>query len=573
MKQIERALGSNICRCTGYRPILQTFKKYAVDAPNPKTLAIEELSISGNSGCCSTKSGCCSSKKTECCSSKKSDCSSKETQDSKKKSSINDWCMVSKNEAQGKLLHIKLKDNTEWYRPTYLKEVFEIFAEQGTESYMLVAGNTEKGVSPRLTYPKCMIDITGIEELRNWYVDQNLVIGATCSMAEMIKRWEEVKGNEGFSYLEEFIMHMDEVAHVSVRNIMPRSQSVHALVNAGFCFKVDENNVIRESRITIGALSHHFTRAHKTERYLVGKNLYENETLQGGLESLKEEMVIVEDLNEPSVEYRRILALGLFYKCFLSLCPQEKVNSYYRSGAVKHRETRPVSEAHQIYDTNPSLWPITKPLPKNDGLLQCSGEAQYTDDIPLMPNELFAAFVLAQVPLGTIEHIDTTKAMAYEGVVAFFSAKDIPGNNSFIPAPNSYNLADEELFCGGEVKYFNQPIGMVVCKTQAIANYAATLVEVTYTNVRKPVIDINEAIKDPNRVSVFQSVKAKSKGDDVYKVIKGNNTIYGQYHWTMETNVCVVRPNEEGLEVHAATQWLDLAHQGICRALKLDQNK
>ncbi|XP_039757277.1 xanthine dehydrogenase-like [Pararge aegeria] len=438
---------------------------------------------------------------------------------------------------------------------------------------MLVSGNTVRGVAPRLHDPRMMIDISGIEELKSWYIDQNLVIGSGCSLAEVMTICRTVSENDGFSYLNEMVAHFDEVAHVSVRNIMPRSQSVHALVNAGFCYKLNDSNIVEECRITIGALSTNFTRAYKTERYMVGKPLFDNATLQGAIDVLVNEMVIIADLTEPPVEYRRQMALGLFYKSILSFCPSQTVDKWYRSGALKHRETRPVSEGHQIYDTKSEMWPITKPNPKSDGLIQAAGEAQYTDDIPLMPNELFAAFVLAKVPLGTIEKIDASKALSIPGVVAFFSAKDIPGKNSFIPAPNSYNLADEELFCDGEVKYFDQPLGMIVCDTPTIANYASTMVDVTYTNVKKPVIDINAARKDPKRVSVFQSVKAKTKGDDVYKVIKGNNTVYGQYHSTMETLVCVAHPTEEGLTLYATTQWMDLVHQAASRALKLDQNR
>ncbi|XP_034833025.2 xanthine dehydrogenase/oxidase-like [Maniola hyperantus] len=622
MLEIEKSLGSNICRCTGYRPILEAFKKFASDAPIPTLLDIEDLKL-----CDKTGQAC-----------------------SKEKCEQSDWCMVSRNELINEVVHIKLKDNKDWYRANTLLDVFAIWRKNGIESFMLVAGNTAKGVYPLLEYPRTLIDISCVQELQGYYLDQNLVIGGGNTLTDVISIFVTVAKNDGFSYLNILKDHINLIAHIAVSNlatlagnlviknrypnfrsdiyilletvgaqitiikgdgqkqmlpmqvflnedmkgkiilnvilpplsseykivthkIMPRSQSVYALVQAGFLFNLDKANKVKECRIVYGGLSPKFTRAFITERYLVGKDLFTNETLQGALKVLNKELVVVENLPQPPVIYRRQVALGLLYKSLLSLCPPHILNIRYRSGAINLKDARPVSEGHQVFDTNPDLWPLNKPMPKIDGLIQCAGESKYTDDVPSLKGEVFLAFVLAKVSLGTIQKIDSSRALSEPGVIAFYSAADIPGVNSFIPAPNLYNLANEELFCDGEVKYFDQPLGVIVAKTQAIANKAATFVHVEYINIRKPILDIKLAKNDPTRTTLFWKTDATSTGNDVFKVIKGSNTIYGQYHFTMETLSCVAHPTEQGLKLYATTQWMDLIHQATSRVLKLDQNK
>ncbi|CAH2210885.1 jg26096, partial [Pararge aegeria aegeria] len=159
------------------------------------------------------------------------------------------------------------------------------------------------------------------------------------------------------------------------------------------------------------------------------------------------------------------------------------------------------------------------------------------------------------------------------GVIAFYSASDIPGVNSYIAAPNIFALQNEELFCSGEVKYYDQPIGVIVAECESIAHKAASLVKVEYTNVRKPVIDIKEAKKDPDKYAVFATLPAVQTGPNTTKVIIGEDTVYSQYPFTMETFACVSYPTEEGIRMVATTQWLDMVQQATSRALKMEENR
>lgn len=96
--------------------------------------------------------------------------------------------------------------------------------------------------------------------------------------------------------------------------IMPRAQNVHAIVHAGFLYKLNKNDTVVECRLVFGGLSPTFSRAYRTEKFLEGKFLFCNETLQAAIKVLDDELVITRKRPELSVEYRRRLAIGLFYK-------------------------------------------------------------------------------------------------------------------------------------------------------------------------------------------------------------------------------------------------------------------
>ncbi|XP_075976857.1 uncharacterized protein LOC142977055 [Anticarsia gemmatalis] len=391
----------------------------------------------------------------------------------------------------------------------------------------------------------------------------------TCTMQGFLK--EDMKGRVLYNIL---LPPLTDSYELITYKLMPRAQSAHAIVNCGFLYKLNKTTyVVEEARIVYSALSANFLRATATEAYLVGKSLFTNETLQAALKVLDGELVVEPAPPEPSVEYRKHVAKALFFKGLLTLCPSSNRAARFESGTVRLHESRGLSSAKQTYTTDPSLYPVNQPITKAEALYQCAGEALYTDDIPAMKNEVYAAFVLSTVALGTIVKIDASKALALDGVIEFYTAKDIPGLNSFTPADSMLYGANEEILCDGNVKFYHQPIGIIVAETQVLADRAAKLVTVKYSNVRTPVVDIKKAKTDSARNKLFYSIDASNAGSDVHKIITGDNTFYGQYHFTMETMATVAKPTEEGIEVHSATQWLDGTHVMISRALGVEQNK
>lgn len=111
--EIENSFGSNTCRCTGYRPILDAFKSFAKDAP-PKIDDIEDLNL------CKGKKQC--------------DNACDKT-----------WCLLNKGDTDYTIKKIHLKDDRVWYRVKRLQDIFSVLHDEGFESYMLVNGNTGRG--------------------------------------------------------------------------------------------------------------------------------------------------------------------------------------------------------------------------------------------------------------------------------------------------------------------------------------------------------------------------------------------------------------------------------------------
>lgn len=72
------------------------------------------------------------------------------------------------------------------------------------------------------------------------------------------------------------------------------------------------------------------------------------------------------------------------------------------------------------------------------------GEAEYINDIRAESGELFGVFVTTTVANGTIKHVDASKALAIPDVVAFVTARDIPGQNNYTPF---FNYPEEVSFC------------------------------------------------------------------------------------------------------------------------------
>lgn len=263
--------------------------------------------------------------------------------------------------------------------------------------------------------------------------------------------------------------------------IMPRAQNSYSYVIAAFLVRFNnERDSILKANICFGGISPDLGHAERTEKFLVGKNIYDNDTLQQACSKLISEIQPEAKLPPASDEYRKNVAVSLFYKFVLNTAPKGIVDQKFIKGSeILKREISTASQEFEYVESRSKLY---KRVPKVDGGIQCTGEAQYVNDLPRQHNELFAAFILGDKVNGIVQNVDGSEALKLKGVYAVYSAKDIPGINNFMPECFSeFNKHVEEIFCSGKLLYHGQPVGVLVAETFDLAYRARNLVKVEYS--------------------------------------------------------------------------------------------
>ncbi|KAI8484808.1 hypothetical protein Bbelb_374050 [Branchiostoma belcheri] len=358
--------------------------------------------------------------------------------------------------------------------------------------------------------------------------------------------------------------------------VAPRSQNAHAYVNAGFRMSVDRQNgsvVTAKPAIVFGGVNKDLVHASATEDFIVGRKLTDAETLRGALGMLEAELK--PDMSAlQSAEYTKQLATGLFYKFYLCAVGRESLSEPVRSAVDPL--VRPVSRGEQHFQTSEAEWPVRKPLPKTTACVQASGEAIYTNDLPRTAGEVCAALVTSDVANCKLETLDFSHSMDMPGAVTCLTAKDIKGeNNCNVPfiSPVTPKI---ELLSTGEVLHAGQPLAVVIADTQSHADAMAEAVKVTYTDLKPPILTIQDAIAAE---SFHYPVFEKTKGEPIGAMAGAPHRISGQvassaqHHFYMETQACRCAPLEDGMEVQAATQAPDMVQTAVAQATGISAHR
>ena len=132
-----------------------------------------------------------------------------------------------------------------------------------------------------------------------------------------------------------------------------------------------------------------------------------------------------------------------------------------------------------------------------------TGKGNYTDDIR-MENQAYAAFVRSPHAHARVKGIDTSAAMAMDGVIAVHNGAELTGDGigniicgwAITSKDGSpMNMGAWSALATEKVRYVGDAVAVVIGETQAIARLAAEAVEVDY-EVLPAVVAGDKALKD-----------------------------------------------------------------------------
>ncbi|KAK3297838.1 molybdopterin binding aldehyde oxidase/xanthine dehydrogenase [Chaetomium fimeti] len=653
---IEEAFDGNLCRCTGYRPILDAAQTFSVRRETSAANGCGNAKANGGSGCCMENGdagGCCKDGKVD---------------------GVDDQ-PIKRFTPPG---FIEYKPDTElifppalkkhafkplafgnkrkkWLRPVTLHQLLEIKKEYPDAK--IIGGSTETQIEIKfkaLQYP-ISVFVGDIPELRQYSLNEDhLEIGGNITLTDLegvcqeaLKHYGEARGqiftaiykqlkyfagrqirNVGtpagnlvtaspISDLNPVFMAanatlaaktldkdieipMSEFFQGYRRTALPadavlatirvplthekneffraykqakRKDDDIAIVTSALKLRLSDDGIIEEANFVYGGMAPTTVAAKHANGFLVGKKFAELETLEGAMNALGQDFDLQFGVPGGMASYRKSLALGFFYRFYHEV--MQSIGRNADAEAVSELE-RDISSGKEDHTAAEAYMQETlgKSNPHVAALKQVTGEAQYTDDIPPMKNELHGCLVLSTKAHAKLKSVDHTQALDIPGVVDYVDKTDMPSaraNRWGAPHFQETFFAEDEVYTAG------QPIGLILATSAARAAEGARAVKVEYEEL-PAVFTIEEAIEKESFFEFFRELK-KGDSEGAFKncdhVFTGTTRMGGQEHFYLETNACVAIPKPEDgeMEIWSSSQNPNEAQAYASQVCNVQSNK
>ena len=258
-----------------------------------------------------------------------------------------------------------------------------------------------------------------------------------------------------------------------------------------------------------------------------------------------------------------------------------RCTGYYKIVEAVERAAEMRGEAmNDLRQTGP-VSPIGQSIARIDAPAKVTGAALYPGDI-IYPDMLHMATLFAGRPHARILSVDTTVAEAAPGVVAVFTAADVPVNEYGL------QINDQPVLCGpgsgiagaDVVRFVGDQVALVVAETEAQARAACKLIRIEWEDL--PLVLDAEAAMQPDAYrlhpergdsNTFYSYRIRT-GDVEAALRSADVVIEGVYHTPVQEHAYlqpeagVAYLDDEGrVTVEVAGQWTHVDRAQIAHAL------
>ena len=210
-------------------------------------------------------------------------------------------------------------------------------------------------------------------------------------------------------------------------------------------------------------------------------------------------------------------------------------------------------------------------LPHESAALHVAGEATYVDDMPHLEGTCFLALGLSEHAHARLVRVDLEAVVQAPGVLAVFTAADIPGVNDCGPI-----IADEPILAAGEVHYRGQPVFAVAASSQDAARRAARLGKIEY----EPLPAILDVVDGRRQESWVLPPMRLRRGDAEQAIesapcrLSGAIELGGQEQFYLEGQISYIAPREDGcFHLWCSTQHPTEMQQVVAHALGIRFNQ
>lgn len=227
--------------------------------------------------------------------------------------------------------------------------------------------------------------------------------------------------------------------------------------------------------------------------------------------------------------------------------------------------------------TTHSTGPVGQSLPHESALGHVTGRSAYVDDLPELQGTLHAALGLSPVAHGRLLGIDVAALKALPGVVAVFTAEDIPGPNDCGPI-----VHDDPILAQGELRYLGQPVFAVVAHTREAARRAAALAAKVIRHEPLPArFSLREAHAAGEHVVPPMRLARSASGAGVASAmaqaphqLSGQFSLGGQEQFYLEGQISYAAPQDDGgLKIWCSTQHPSEMQALVAHALAWPQHQ